>query len=618
MKTFNSWLVAAALVLSLVAVPATAADLEQMNAEVLSRDVNDLPTFVRGELGALQGKNRRLAAMDYVQALLPKSFGALGTERMVATSIQRDALGTFHVRLRQEIAGLPVIGGELIVHARQGSGEVYAINGRFIPDRGLDREARLAAGDAVPFALNALNIVGNVKLRSGADLVYVVGSDDNAHLAWRTLVEYDGPEGWAVDYIFASATTGELVARHPTIHTAKSWRTYDGNNSTSLPGTLDCTNTGTCSDSVLQNIHNGASLVYNYYSAKFGRDSYTGAGATITSTGHYSSNYVNAFWNGNQLVYGDGDGVNSGPLGNAFDVVAHEFTHAVTSNESNLIYQNESGALNEGLSDIFAAAAESWRDGSVNSNTWKVGEATWTPGISGDALRYMNNPTQDGSSRDYYPERYTGTSDNGGVHLNSGIANLAFYLTVAGGSHPRGKTTTTVTGIGMTKAEQIYYRAQTTYLTSSSNFQAARNATASAAADLYGAGSAEVDAVQDAWCAVGVPGCPGGGGGGGACPAGFTTYTGTINAGQNLVTTGATAGGLLQATLTGSAPDIDLYLDRQRCRRGSCTWSAVASSTSASSTESISSNRATSVYRWRVSGFSGNGITFTLCANPAL
>ena len=165
------------------------------------------------------------------------------------------------------------------------------------------------------------------------------------------------------DYIFADATNGALVARHPTVHRAKSWRTYDANNGTSLPGTLRCTNTGTCSDSVEQDIHDNASTSYDYYNVKFGRDSYNGSGATITSTAHYSNSYVNAFWNGTQLVYGDGDGVNSGPLGGALDVVAHELTHAVTSNESNLVYQNESGALNESLSDIFAAAAEAWVDG---------------------------------------------------------------------------------------------------------------------------------------------------------------------------------------------------------------------------------------------------------------
>src|SRR5207248_565890 len=137
----------------------------------------------------------------------------------------------------------------------------------------------------------------------------------------------------------------------------------------------------------------------------------------------------------------------------------------------NLTYSNESGAINEAMSDIHGEVIESWQRGNgdvaagVTSDTWKVGEVIWTPNTPGDALRYMNNPTQDGSSADYYPERYTGTSDNGGVHSNSGIANLAFYLLSQGGTHPRSKTTVQVPGIGIAKAAQIFYRANTHYLT---------------------------------------------------------------------------------------------------------------------------------------------------------
>src|SRR6185503_1012276 len=159
-----------------------------------------------------------------------------------------------------------------------------------------------------------------------------------------------------------------------------------------------------------------------------------------------------------------------------------------------------------------AAAAEAWKDGAVSSDTWKVGEDVTTPGTAGDALRYMNNPTQDGSSKDYYPERYTGTGDNGGVHLNSGIANLAFKLMVTGGTHPRGKTTTNVTALSATATTsinmgaKIWYRALTVYMNSSTNFAAARTATMQAATDLYGAAASTT--VGQAWEAVGVGGTP--------------------------------------------------------------------------------------------------------------
>jgi vibriolysin len=210
------------------------------------------------------------------------------------------------------------------------------------------------------------------------------------------------------------------------------------------------------------------------------------------------------------MVYGDGDGSQSSPL-TVLDVVGHELTHAVTDTSSELIYANESGALNEAMSDIFGASIEAYRDGAVSANTWKVGEECWTPGTAGDALRYMNDPAAAGDY-DYYPTRYTGTSDNGGVHWNSGIANLAFKLMVTGGSHPRGKTSNVVTALdanattSIQKGAAIFYRANTVYLTPGSTFSEARGATAQAAADLYG--SAAAATVNDAWTAVGVSAPP--------------------------------------------------------------------------------------------------------------
>ncbi|MFL6291331.1 MAG: M4 family metallopeptidase [Thermoanaerobaculia bacterium] len=181
-----------------------------------------------------------------------------------------------------------------------------------------------------------------------------------------------------------------------------------------------------------QAAHDYAGSTYDYYAARYGRDSLNNAGMTLISTVHYGE-VNNAGWTGSQMVYGDGDGSTFGPFSYGLDVVAHELTHGVTQYTSNLTYLGESGALNEAMSDIFGAATEAYFRG-LSSNTWKVGEDIYTPGTPGDALRYMNNPTLDGASRDYYPSRYTGSADNGGVHWNSGIANLAFYLIVQGGT----------------------------------------------------------------------------------------------------------------------------------------------------------------------------------------
>ncbi len=314
---------------------------------------------------------------------------------------------------------------------------------------------------------------------------------------------------------------------------------------------------GASGDAVLDAAHDNAGITYDFYFSRFGRDSYNGAGATLTSTVHYSRNYVNAYWNGTQMVYGDGDGSQSGPL-TVLDVVGHELTHAVTDTSSDLIYSNESGALNEAMSDVFGASIEAYRDGAVSANTWKIGEECWTPATAGDALRYMNDPALAGDY-DYYPTRYTGTSDNGGVHWNSGIANLAFKLMVTGGTHPRGKTSNVVPALdanpylSIEKGAAIFYRANTVYLTPSSTFADARNATAQAAADLYG--SAAATAVNEAWTAVGV----------GAPPiwTAFDTKTNLSGAKSSstnfsyVTPTGATA---MKFEMSGGTGDADLYV----------------------------------------------------------
>ena len=207
------------------------------------------------------------------------------------------------------------------------------------------------------------------------------------------------------------------------------------------------------------------------------------------------------------MVYGDGNAAQGCfPLARSVDVTAHELTHAVTENESGLIYSGESGGLNEAMSDIFGAFTEAWVDGgrtgalAVSAATWTIGEDVLPP-----ALRWMNDPAKDGASRDFW----TTGAGNVDVHYSSGIANLAFYLLSQGGPHPRGKSTVVVTGIGMEKAIRLFYALNVNYLTPSSNFLAAANASMTAATEL-GFTEAERKSVADAWRAVGVlpPGGP--------------------------------------------------------------------------------------------------------------
>lgn len=564
----------------LILIGALAAGSAFASQEVLMSRADGVPTFVRGQLGQLEiaptsadkaGDAIADAAKAWLGDFALANFQALGDEKFVATAVEGDELGMVHVRFTQELNGLKVDGASIIVHADATTGEVYAVNGDFVPNRFVAKAAIVEGGRSISSVLRQAGIRGSIE--TAPELAYIF-DDGNTTLAWKTLVAYKGENGDpARDWFYVDATNGSLVTQLATIHSAKSWRSYSANNGTSLPGTLRCTGTQTCGgDVAVQAAHDNASATYDYYNVKFGRDSLNNAGLTLTSTAHYSSNYNNAFWNSSQMVYGDGDGSTFIALSRSLDVVAHELTHGVTEYTSGLVYNREPGALNEALSDIFGAATEAWVDGGVSADTWKLGEDIYTPGVSGDALRFMDNPTADGYSADYYPERlYPSCSPNQnndycGVHGNSGIANLAFKLLVTGGTHPRNKTTVNVPGIGMSKAEQIFYRAQVNYLTSSTTFEGARNATAQAATDLYGSSSAEVNAVHQAWCAVGVPGCPSGGGGGGGSTSalengvaktGLSGATGSMTYYTIAIPAGATN---LSVAMSGGTGDADLYV----------------------------------------------------------
>lgn len=454
-------------------------------------------------LTALLGENARIHSS--------KKKAVEGATVLEVVRRKTDKQGQSHTKIRQVFNGLPIEGSQIIVHT-DNDGKVRGINGMFAKTEGLALVPTVEAEKALKGALAQAEIQ-DAKVITRPKLTYVMDQNGEAFLAWSAEITYEGDDMPMRDILFADATGQSRFERHPQHHSTKLRFTFDAENVLledpelflKLPGTLKRSEgEGPVADVEVNNAHEFAGDTYDYYLEKFGRDSYDNAGAPLISSVHLGVNLNNAFWTGGQMVYGDGDGVFLLPLSSTLDVVAHELTHAVTQNESNLIYFNESGALNEAWSDIFGIAAGVHKNnGQITEGTWLQGEEIFTPGIEGDAFRYMHNPTLDGFSRDYYPERYIGPWDNGGVHINSGIANLAFYLLVEGGPHPRAKTDVVVTGIGMDKAEQIFYRAQTTYLTPSSNFEAARYATANAAADLYGA--AEVATIHDIWDAVGVP-----------------------------------------------------------------------------------------------------------------
>lgn len=504
--------------LLLIAVPGWAGDSDRKNgpsADQRSRlrdfaavkhlavDANGTPTTITGQLGYVGFGPVERTVHDYIATTLQPLYRGTGEERFRTLRVTRDKRkGLAHVRVEQAHRGIPIVGAEMIVHVREKTGEVTGVNGKFMSMNGMPVKARLGSALAMKIALGEAGFAAP-QMIDAPSLTYVLDENGTPHLTWSATIVYRDEQGPQRDRLFADAGDGHLVARHPQIWRSLFRKIYDANNGTSLPGTFLFQEGGSSLDNDAQDAYDYSGDAWDYYSARHGRDSWNDSGGNLISSVHYDVNENNAFWDNNQMVFGDGDGSQFSPLSGALDIVAHEMTHGVTQDSANLTYWSESGALNESMSDIFGAATEAYVRGQ-SSATWKIGEDAYTPGTNNDALRYMNDPSDDGTSRDYYPDRYTGGLDNGGVHWNSGISNLAFYLLSEGGTHPQGKTAISVPSIGRIAAEHIFYEALTANMTSSTNFAGARDATLQAALDIYGPCSSEAAAVPQAWNAVGV------------------------------------------------------------------------------------------------------------------
>jgi thermolysin len=279
-------------------------------------------------------------------------------------------------------------------------------------------------------------------------------------------------------------------------------------------------------DGAVDDAHVYAGYTYDYYFKRFGRHGLNNNDIRIRSLANpvrrtqadlvryfnqFPDFFVNAFYaGGGVMVYGVGlppgftlGGQSWNHLSGALDVVGHELTHGVTEFTSNLIYRNESGALNEAFSDIMGTSIEFFYQPPGNGDLkadYLCGEDVVKPG----GLRSMENPQAYGDP-DHYSRRFTGTTDNGGVHINSGIANQAFYLAIEGGTNrTSGLAVQGVGGANREQMEKVFYRAFTSMLPTNATFSQARAATIQAARDLYGSNSNAERAVTEAWTAVGV------------------------------------------------------------------------------------------------------------------
>ncbi len=373
------------------------------------------------------------------------------------------------------------------------------------------------------------------------DLVYYSGEDDLVSSSLRLAYKFDiyAITPLSRKIVFVDATNGDILGNKDLIHetnaagtavtgysgtqnittdfNANTYRlretgrgngieTYNMKKGTNYARSVDFTdgdnvwnNVNTALDQYATDAHWGAEKTYDFYKNNFNRNSIDGNGFKIKSYVHYSRNYFNAFWDGSRMTYGDGNSTNGFKPLTSLDVCGHEITHGLTTFTANLNYSYESGALNEGFSDIFGTAIEKYAR--PLSFDWLIGADFYT-------IRSMSNPNAYNQPDTYLGTKwYTGTSDNGGVHTNSGVLNFWFYLLTNGGTGTNDKGYNyNVTGIGIEKAQAIAFRTLTIYLVSTSNFSNARVASIQAATDLYGASSNEVIQTTNAWNAVAVGG----------------------------------------------------------------------------------------------------------------
>lgn len=446
-----------------------------------------------------------LGFLDENRALF--RLGSAATDLRLLRVEPDPQLGDAHVRLAQIYRGLPVFGRQLVAHLDPG-GAIVAVNGQFAPGIAVPTEptigAEQAEGVALRDLLNSQLTPGErarVQARVARDqtqLLVYVADDGHATLTWAITIATDAPLGqWRY---FVNARRPVVVHAIDSAANGKQRRTYTARNTTDLPGRILIEEGESSRDAIAQAAHDGAGTVYDYYASTFQRDGLDGRGSPLISTVHYGSDpqdAENAAWisDANQMVFGDG-GELFKPLAYGLDVVGHEFTHGLIDSTAGLVYESQSGALNESYADVFGVL--------IAKSNWTVGGTIIkSPPYPIPYLRSLEDPNARGNydprdplgsvgqpahMREYANLSNSRRSDNGGVHVNSGIPNRAAFLVAQ--------------VLGNDRMQQVYYRTLTSYLTPTANFAAAAQATMRAATDLFGADAA--NAVRAAFNQVGI------------------------------------------------------------------------------------------------------------------
>ena len=506
----------------------------------------------------------RSGAIEDAEAVLADRAGALGLTPAQETKV-RDVVvdddGTRHVRYDRTYHRLPVLGGDFVLHLNPDgtySGTSRATKSALSLASVTPKVTAPKAADLAASLLRAAHLGETLKKLTAKPRLVVDALHGAPKLAWQTdAVAHDEIGNPVGRTVLTDATTGaridawdsmesasgdgkSLYGGTVPLETTASGSSYqlkdatrggtytgDAENKTDkcllticltrAPATLftDADNqwgTGAAADrsTVAVDAQYGTDVTWDYYKKVHGRDGIAGDGKGSFNRVHYGKDYNNAFWDDNCfcMTYGDGDGKLMGPLV-SLDVAGHEMSHGVTSKTAALTYSGESGGLNEATSDIFGTLVEFHAANAEDRGDWLIGEKVVRSGLGREALRFMDKPSKDGKSADCWNAKL-GDLD---VHYSSGVGNHFAYL-LAEGSGKKSLNGvaynsptcdgSTVSGIGRAKLGKIWYRALTVYMTSSTNYAAARKATLSAAKDLYGGDSTEQKAVAAAWKAVAV------------------------------------------------------------------------------------------------------------------
>ncbi|MFF2510912.1 M4 family metallopeptidase [Streptomyces sp. NPDC058086] len=494
----------------------------------------------------------RTSLIQKADAAAPETAQQIGLgakEKLVVRDVLKDADGTVHTRYERTYNGLPVLGGDLVVHeskAGKTEGVTKAVKTAI---KVASLKPQVTTAKAEKQALTAAKAAGSEKTTADrAPRKVIWAATGKPTLAYETVIGGLQDDGTPNElHVITDAATGKKLYEYQGIETGTGKTLYSGtvslnttlsgstyqltdgtrgghktynksHTTSSSAGTLftdadDTWGTGAASSSTTDqtaaaDAAYGAQETWDFYKNTFGRSGIKNNGVGAYSRVHYGNAYVNAFWDDSCfcMTYGDGSG-NTHPL-TSLDVAGHEMSHGVTANTAGLNYSGESGGLNEATSDIFGTGVEFYAGNSSDVGDYLIGEKI---NINGDGtpLRYMDKPSKDGGSADYW----SSSVGNLDVHYSSGVANHFFYLlsegsgakTINGVSYNSPTYNgTAVTGIGRDKALQIWYKALTTYFTSTTNYKSARTGTLSAASALYGSTSTEYKAVAAAWTAVNV------------------------------------------------------------------------------------------------------------------